>query len=375
MSRNNLLVITLALGCGKTAAPPPKAEAPAKIHNAQPESALASVTLTEKAEGRLGVKTAPVEKKTIGRGRAISGDVVVPPGKSVSVSAPVAGTVLAVGAGIPRVGTRVRKGQVILKLVALPTAPDLASASIRVDAARTRVGRATQLLKAGAGSQRSVDDAQADLDVAEATVGAARPHAEGKAAERGLALAATQNGILRDVLVGAGQSVAAGALLFQVDDSVAVWVKVAVYAGDLPSIDRGKSIKVRGLSAPAGDPGREAVPVAAPPTGTPDAATTDLYYAIRNDDGLYRPGEKVAVALPLRGTEESLVVPWSAILHDIHGGTWVYEAAGHQYTRRRVEVRFVAGDLAVLARGPSPGTPVVTDGAAEIFGTEFGPGK
>ena len=44
---------------------------------------------------------------------------------------------------------------------------------------------------------------------------------------------------------------------------------------------------------------------------------------------------------------------------------------------------FVAGDrvtdlvdaYAVLAQGPAPGTRVVTDGAAELFGTEFGAGK
>ena len=42
------------------------------------------------------------------------------------------------------------------------------------------------------------------------------------------------------------------------------------------------------------------------------------------------------------------------------------------YARRRVVVRYVANGLAVLAAGPPVGTAVVTDGAAELFGTETG---
>jgi len=84
----------------------------------------------------------------------------------------------------------------------------------------------------------------------------------------------------------------------------------------------------------------------------------------------------MGVTLAERATEESLVVPWSAILHDTTGGAWVYEnIAPQQYARRRVEVRRVVNSRAVLARGPAVGTKVVTAGAAELFGTEFGTGK
>jgi hypothetical protein len=51
----------------------------------------------------------------------------------------------------------------------------------------------------------------------------------------------------------------------------------------------------------------------------------------------------------------------------------VYEKTGDRsYTRRRVVVRYVAADTAVLESGPPPGTTVVTAGAAELFGTETG---
>ncbi|MEQ1851562.1 MAG: efflux RND transporter periplasmic adaptor subunit, partial [Chthoniobacteraceae bacterium] len=66
----------------------------------------------------------------------------------------------------------------------------------------------------------------------------------------------------------------------------------------------------------------------------------------------------------------------NAVLHDIHGGQWVYEqTADHTYTRRRIQVARLAGNDAVLTSGPAAGSKIVTDGAAELFGTEFMTGK
>ncbi len=95
-----------------------------------------------------------------------------------------------------------------------------------------------------------------------------------------------------------------------------------------------------------------------------------------NSQNRYRPGERVGVSLKLRGAEESLLVSAQAILYDIHGGTWVYIQTGeHAFQRQRVLVRYTEGGRAVLDQGPPVGTPVVVEGAAELYGTEFGTGK
>jgi hypothetical protein len=53
----------------------------------------------------------------------------------------------------------------------------------------------------------------------------------------------------------------------------------------------------------------------------------------------------------------------------------VYEDLGsNAYARRRVQIARHAGDRAVIARGINEGAKVVTAGAAELFGTEFGAG-
>lgn len=75
-------------------------------------------------------------------------------------------------------------------------------------------------------------------------------------------------------------------------------------------------------------------------------------------------------------SEQTLVVPYSSIVYDMYGGAWVYENTEPQkYVRRRVELLHVLDGLAVLSRGPTVGTKVVSAGVAELFGTEFGVGK
>jgi len=69
-------------------------------------------------------------------------------------------------------------------------------------------------------------------------------------------------------------------------------------------------------------------------------------------------------------------VPYSSILYDMYGSAWVYQNTEPQvYVRRRVELNYVLDELAILTRGPAVGARVVSAGAAELFGTEFGVGK
>jgi multidrug efflux pump subunit AcrA (membrane-fusion protein) len=119
-----------------------------------------------------------------------------------------------------------------------------------------------------------------------------------------------------------------------------------------------------------------ASPVQGPPLSDAGAASSDLYYELPNRHGALRIGERVGVTLVTRETADALAVPASAVLYDMHGGTWVYvRTAPAVFVRTRVDVRHVVGGFAVLGRGLTEGAEVVTAGAAELFGTEFGAGK
>jgi hypothetical protein len=115
--------------------------------------------------------------------------------------------------------------------------------------------------------------------------------------------------------------------------------------------------------------------VVAPLKADPTAASVDLHYEVPSAGGMLRPGERVMVELPLKTTQQGLVVPAASLLYDMHGDAWVYEDLGsNAYARRRVQVARHAGARAVIARGLTAGVKVVTAGAAELFGTEFGSG-
>lgn len=67
------------------------------------------------------------------------------------------------------------------------------------------------------------------------------------------------------------------------------------------------------------------------------------------------------------------LIPYSALLYLPDGTTIAYtNPEGHAYVRETVTVESISGDRAVLTAGPPVGTAVVTAGAAELWGTEFG---
>ncbi len=65
-------------------------------------------------------------------------------------------------------------------------------------------------------------------------------------------------------------------------------------------------------------------------------------------------------------------MPYSALLYDQQGATWVYTTAEPlTFQRAPVEVANVAGESVVLQRGLEPGTQIATVGVAELYGSEF----
>jgi hypothetical protein len=71
--------------------------------------------------------------------------------------------------------------------------------------------------------------------------------------------------------------------------------------------------------------------------------------------------------------KDGLEVPYAALVYDGAGKTWVYTAPEPRtYIRAAVTVDQVTGDKVQLRSGPAAGTEVVTLGAAELFGAEFG---
>ena len=70
---------------------------------------------------------------------------------------------------------------------------------------------------------------------------------------------------------------------------------------------------------------------------------------------------------------DQLVVDYAALVYDKSGEPWVFTVpAPLTFVRAAVEVDRIEGDEVLLDRGPAPGTAVVTQGAAEVWGAELG---
>jgi RND family efflux transporter MFP subunit len=380
-----VLIAAVLAGCSRSGSAPTAHDTPATVDHPRTEAELSTVKLTPEAINRLGIETVTVKTEAAAATRTLGGEIVVPQGRGVVVTAPVAGTLT--GSTPPRPGQRVRSGERLMTIAPLmATERDqrieaqraVTAAEAEEVAARQRLQRVEQLLKDGAASVRSAEEARAQHQVAVAALTAARERLTGASknpvgAQGELIVSAPFDGVVQAISAVAGQTVAASAPLLQLAQIDSLWVRVPIYAGDARAVDEGQPATVRRLgetSAPL-----SATRVTAPLQGDPSAASIDLYYALASSGGTLRPGERVLVELPLTTTGQGLVVPDTAVLYDIHGATWVYEdLGGNAYTRRRIEVARHSGDRAVVRRGLSEGTKVVTAGAAELFGTEFGAG-
>ncbi|MCY1043620.1 efflux RND transporter periplasmic adaptor subunit [Corallococcus sp. bb12-1] len=374
------------LSCHQEKAAPPPAAAKVSAHTE--EAALATVTLTPRAEQRLALRVQPVEKRTATQRQRVGGEVVVPSGNALVVTAPVAGGVFAERepSGL-RPGASVKRGDVLLRLVPLATVDrDLHAQALRAVEAATardevtsgRLARAERLLKGGAGTERGVEEARAERAVAGTELQTARTRLEMVSrspleSDVSLRVRAPRDGVLRQVSVAPGQSVTAGAPLFEVVGVTANWVRVPLFVDEASRVRVDAPVRVHALLS-GRDEGVEALPVMGPPSADPLSATVDRFFELPASVRL-APGQRVGITLLMGKEVPVLAVPASAVVYDALGGGWVYvRQAEHVYARRRVDVLRQEGGDVLLERGPPEGTSVVTSGAVELFGTEFGAG-
>jgi len=382
-------LMCLGLGCSHNQAPPAAVQkAPAGVENRVKETELTRIRLTPEAEQRLGIELAAAVESEVSTVSVISGEIMMIPGKALIATAPVTGTVHLTRSTLG-VGQTLQKGEPVFRLTPVVSPQrdlrvtfeaDVQSAKARLDTATQQLKRARQLLQDLAGSQRNVGAAEQEFGQAKAAYDAAVERLERLKthpldADVDMVIPAPATGFVRQVQASEGQIVASGAPLVEVADLSRVWLRVPVYTGDVESLARRSSVQVRSIDG--GGPMRRAVRVTAPPTADPLAVTTDLYYELANPDASLAPGQRMTVFLASStpGRKE-IAVPVGAIVYDIHGGTWVYvNTAPLNYNRQRVELLQSEGAFAILARGINAGTKVVSAGAAELFGTEFGAGK
>ena len=344
LSRASLLgVLWLVGGCSPPAAVSgPKAGPPAKVERLPQETEIGRITLTEDAERRLGITLGRVTRENVQRQRTFGGDVMIPAGQTIVVSAPVTGTLAAPDSkAIPVPGQHVEAGEPVMALLPLlsperdvPTPVeriqmanaraallaahmvakgDVERGRAEVEAAEISLQRADKLLADKAGSAMAADDARGLLNVAQSTLHAAEEReqqlaqlarsldpAEGDGQATPLVVISPASGLVRHMGVSRGQTVSTGATLFEVVNTDTMWVRVPIYVDLLPEVAADADAQIVGLDGRRDFEPRVAHPVHAPPSADALSTTADLYFETDNADGRLRPGQRVGVELSLR---------------------------------------------------------------------------
>ena len=363
---------SLAAGGGGGA---PKGPSPVTVDNERSEQDLTFVRLVPRAVERLGIRTVGVERRPVAEVLSSVGFVMTPPGRTLQIVSPGEGTVLGIGRDeLPHPGTRVAKGEALLQLLMVSQAEAAAAREIvEVAAARLAVAEAELKLR-GAAAQEEVDSARSSLAAARRRQGLLISGAGGTPDRLApVTVRAPFSGVIQSLTASTGQSVSAGVPLLSLVQTDPIWVRTPLFSGDLSRLDPRADARVRRL---AGREWHVASAITGPPTADAAISSVDLYFELPNPAADLRPGERVEVSLTLASDGPAIVLPYSAVLYDIHGGSWVYEQIDSGvYVRRRLKIDFIVDGEAVARGGPADGVQIVIEGAAELFGAEFGIGR
>ena len=87
--------------------------------------------------------------------------------------------------------------------------------------------------------------------------------------------------------------------------------------------------------------------------------------------------EKAAERIGLQTVPvNGLVIPYSAVIYDVEGNTWIYtNPAPLTFVREQIDIIRIEGDQAYLSQTPEFDAPIVIVGVAEIYGAETGVSK
>jgi multidrug efflux pump subunit AcrA (membrane-fusion protein) len=408
-----LWFLAAVAGCGKGDDRQSPSTAPA-VEKPHVESDLARVTLApERAQG---IRTRPARIALVQDRLLLPGWVMVKPGNEVTLTAPVAGYVLAGADADLAPGHDVSERSILFRLrpvlspleqIQLATLKrgvesELSKARESVALAGKEFKRVEELHQQKLRGQQDLEQAGTRLRHAREDLKSAQDKLDlfGKAAEKNalplLDVAAPRSGKVLSVPVSPGQYVPAAAPLLTLADLSHLWLRVPVPEGDLPRLLEPLKNKAPAAVVLRPRDGKGKKPPLLPlvnlvPTVDPVRRTVDVIYELSpeaREHGLQAREQMVQVAVPVSGKRKESLVSYDAVVYDAHAGAWIYidrTAPGDKkkvYERRRVELGPTDGDeVAVRARlsgatdqlGPActADDRVVVVGAAVLFSSEF----
>jgi hypothetical protein len=272
------------------------------------------------------------------------------------VQATQAGRVEAGPTGLPLLGQRVAKGQLLAVLQPSSGAIERGNQQAlkaEIEAQRALAQRRLQRLEQLEGSvpQKDIDAARIDAQALQqraAAIGAGLDSAE--------PLRAPVSGVVSAVHVVAGQVVDARETLIEVIDPARLAVEALAYEPVLPQDLAAASAEVAGRSLELQfvGAGRQLREQAMP-----------LLFRLRAHDAVLAVGQPLKVIARTSKKTAGIAVPRSALVRLANGemGVWVH-ASAERFAPRRVSVQSLDGATLLLRSGVEKGERIVTGGAS-----------
>ena len=347
-----------ASGCskGKPAAPATAADVGQHAGMAAPAAGPAPVTIAPEVRARLGILVVTAQVRTLTRDLRLVGRVVPAETAQRTIASRVDGFVERLAADFT--GRPVRRGEVLLELYSpmLVAAQQELLLAVRLrtalsGAAAPEAARNADSLVAATRRWLQYWDISDDQIAELERSGAVR---------RTLTLRSPSDGVVLQKNVVQGQSVAAGAPLFEIADLSTVWLEADIFEDDLAAVRVGQGADVS-FDAYPGDVVRGRVAYLYP-TADPASRTGKVRVELANPVGRIRPGLFGTVRISAPGVR-GVVIPRQAALVTGDRQIVFVEDSANRFTLRLVELGAENDSLIEVRGGLRAGERVVASAA------------
>jgi cobalt-zinc-cadmium efflux system membrane fusion protein len=308
----------------------------------------------------LAIRTVRIESAAHRAALELPGRIIPDPNASGFVQSSVGGRLSPPPNGFPRLGTPVRKGDVLAYMTPPLQAIDASDMRQRqgeldqqITIVERRLARYETLVPSGAIARTQLEDTRTELQGLKERRGSLD-----KSRREPEELIAPVDGIVAEGTVVAGQMAQSNAIIFHIVDPTRLWVEALSY-DSLPGVqsavarlnnDRSYPLAFRG----AGFAGRnQSIPV---------------QFAVQGDVAGLRAGQLVTVLATTDEEKTGFAVPRAAVVRNASGQDVVYEhVAAERFEPRPVRVEPLDGDRVFIATGLAAGKRLVVQGA-ELLG-------
>lgn len=308
----------------------------------------------------LSIRTVLTEPGVFRRIVELPGRIIPDPNASGFAQASAGGRLSAPPGGFPRLGTRVKKGDVLAYVTAPLQAIDVSTMrqqagdlDQQISIVERRVARYEQLAQTGAGTRTQLDEARLELQgLRQRRTVLDRTQREPEA------LVAPVDGVIAEANAVAGQMAQPSERIFHIVDPARLWVEALSFdalAGTRVATARtsgGRTLALKYQGSGFADR-NQAIPV---------------HFAVDGETSGLRAGQFVTVLAETEDEKSGLALPRQSVVRGPNGQDLVFEhTSAERFEAREVRVEPLDGQRVLVSAGTAAGRRVVTQGA-ELLG-------